>query len=110
MEIQSISSSTNVYLQSILKQTDLNAASSTKKSGASSGAKSSSASSESSSSTTYDVRDTNKDGIVSSQEKMAYILKLIEENRDKQTENGYNQLGQYSTESGSVQSTFLVNA
>jgi Ca2+-binding EF-hand superfamily protein len=79
-----------------------------------SSSKSSSASksnSSSSSSTTYDVKDTNKDGKVSVQEKLEYILKLLQENEDSATVlNEYNQSGEISTLSSSVSTTFSVQA
>lgn len=71
----------------------------------------SSGSSSSSSSTTYDVKDINKDGSVSAEEKLAYILKLLQENEDSQTVlNEYNQSGQTETSSSSITTTFSVKA
>jgi hypothetical protein len=84
-----------------------------KPSGPPPGGKTSTKSSESTSSTTitYDVQDTNKDGTVSLQEKMQYILKLIEENKQAQSNSQqYNQLGQSSMQSGGLLNTFSVDA
>jgi Ca2+-binding EF-hand superfamily protein len=72
---------------------------------------SSSTSSSSSSSTNYDVRDTDKDGEVSIQEKLAYILKQLEENPAKETtQSEYDRTGQTTESSNLVASTFSVKA
>jgi hypothetical protein len=113
MAIQSIGSSTTVDSQSMLKRMEANTTPPAKPSGPPPGAKTASKSTESSSSTTtnYDERDTNKDGTVSSQEKLQYALKLLEERRQKQAETqSYNQLGQPNTVPGNVINTFMVNA
>lgn len=76
-----------------------------------SSASSSKSTSSSSSSTTYDVKDTNKDGEVSTQEKLEYILKLLQENADSETVlNEYNQSGESVFSSSSVSTTFSVPA
>lgn len=68
-------------------------------------------SSSSSTSTTYDVRDTNKDGEVSIQEKLAYILKQLEENANSETtQSEYDSTGQTTESSSLVANTFSVKA
>ena len=72
---------------------------------------SSKSSSSSSTSTTYDVRDTNEDGEVSIQEKLAYILKQLEENANKETtQSGYDNTGQTTESSSLVANTFSIKA
>ncbi|MRS03769.1 hypothetical protein EG832_11200 [bacterium] len=79
--------------------------------GAGASSKSSSSSSSSSSSTSYDVRDTNKDGEVSIQEKLAYILKQLEENANAEnTQSGYDSTGQTTESSSLVANTFSIKA
>lgn len=71
----------------------------------------SSSSSSSSSSTTYDVRDTNEDGSVSAEEKLAYVLKLLQENESSDTVlSEYNKAGELSTSSSTVATTFSIKA
>jgi len=68
-------------------------------------------SSKSSSSQTYDVRDTNQDGEVSTQEKLEYILKLLEEQqKTESTQSQYSMSGQATESSSQVSTTFSVNA
>lgn len=72
---------------------------------------SSKSSSSSSTSTTYDVRDTNKDGEVSIQEKLAYILKQLEENANAETtQSEYDSTGQTAESNSSITSTFSIKA
>lgn len=72
---------------------------------------SSASSSSSSTTTTYDVKDTNKDGEVSTEEKLEYILKLLQENADSETVlNEYNQSGESVLSSSSVSTTFSIPA
>lgn len=67
--------------------------------------------SSSSSSTTYDIRDTDKDGEVSIQEKLAYILKQLEENaKTESTQSEYNSTGQSTESSSLVANTFSIKA
>jgi exo-beta-1,3-glucanase (GH17 family) len=73
-----------------------------------SGTKSSSSSSSSSATKTYDARDTNKDGVVSFQEQIAYDLKQVEEN-DKSSAT-YNQQGQTKPNTESLESKISVTA
>ena len=71
----------------------------------------SSSSSSSSSSTSYDVRDANKDGSVTAEEKLAYVLKLLQENEDSETVlSEYNKAGERTTSSATVSTTFSVKA
>ncbi len=73
--------------------------------------KSTSSGSSSSTSTSYDVRDTNKDGEVSIQEKLAYILKQLEENANAETaQSGYDSTGQTAESSSLVANTFSIKA
>lgn len=77
----------------------------------SSSSTSSSSSSSSSSSTTYDVRDANKDGNVTAEEKLAYVLKLLQENEDSETVlSEYNNAGERTTSSATISTTFSVKA
>lgn len=79
--------------------------------GAGASSKSSSSSSSSSASTTYDVRDTDKDGEVSIQEKLAYILKQLEENANTETtQSEYDSTGQATESSSLVANTFSIKA
>lgn len=79
--------------------------------GAGASSKSSSSNSSSSTSTTYDVRDTDKDGEVSIQEKLAYILKQLEENANADsTLSEYNSAGQTNESSSLVANTFSIKA
>ena len=72
---------------------------------------SSKSSSSSSASTTYDVRDTDKDGEVSIQEKLAYILKQLEENANAETtQSEYDSTGQATESSSLVANTFSIKA
>lgn len=74
-------------------------------------ASSKSSSSNSTSSTDYDVRDTDKDGDVSIQEKLAYILKQLEENaKTESTQSEYDSTGQTTEQSTLVANTFSVKA
>lgn len=71
----------------------------------------SSTSSSSSSSSTYDVRDTDEDGEVTIKEKLAYILKQLEENATAEaTQNEYNSTGQTKESSSLVANTFSIKA
>ncbi len=64
-----------------------------------------------SSSTTYDVRDTNKDGEVSVQEKLEYIMKLIEDNQKADAaESEYTASGEATFSSSQVSTTFSMKA
>ena len=73
--------------------------------------KASSSGTSGSSSTSYDVRDTNEDGEVSTQEKMDYILKLLQENAASEAVlSEYDQSGESIFSSSSVSTTFSVNA
>lgn len=73
--------------------------------------KSSSSGSASSTSTSYDVRDTDKDGEVSIQEKLAYILKQLEENAKADTsQSEYDSEGQTAESSSLVANTFSIKA
>ena len=70
-----------------------------------------SSSSGSSTTTTYDVRDTNEDGEVSTEEKLEYILKLIEEQQEADsTQNQYTLTGASTESSSMVTNTFSVKA
>jgi Ca2+-binding EF-hand superfamily protein len=72
---------------------------------------SSSSSSSSSTSTNYDVRDTNKDGTVSNKEKLAYILKQLQELENTDTsQNEYNQSGESTSSNSLISTTFSVSA
>ncbi len=72
---------------------------------------SSKSSSSSSTSSTYDVRDTDKDGEVSIQEKLAYILKQLEENANTEsTQSEYDSTGQTTESSSLVANTFSIKA
>lgn len=72
---------------------------------------SSSTSSTTSSTTTYDVKDTNEDGTVSAEEKLDYIIKLLEEAKNTDSASSeYSQTGQLSGLSSAVSSTFSVSA
>jgi len=71
----------------------------------------SASSSNSSSSSNYDVRDTDKDGEVTIQEKLAYILKQLEENANAETtQSGYDSTGQTTESSSLVANTFSIKA
>ncbi|MBA4383492.1 MAG: hypothetical protein C0410_02030, partial [Anaerolinea sp.] len=73
--------------------------------------KSSYSSSTSSSTTNYDVRDTDKDGEVSIQEKLAYILKQLEENANAElSQSEYDSTGQTTESSNLVATTFSIKA
>ena len=75
------------------------------------GAASKSSSSSSTSTTTYDVRDTDEDGEVSIQEKLAYILKQLEENaKTESTQSEYDNTGQMTESSSLVANTFSIKA
>jgi len=79
--------------------------------GAGASSKSSSSSSSNSTSTNYDVRDTDKDGEVTIQEKLAYILKQLEENANAETtQNEYDSTGQAAESSSLVANTFSIKA
>lgn len=79
--------------------------------GAGASSKSSSSSSTSSSSTNYDVRDTDEDGEVTIQEKLAYILQQLEENANAElTQSEYNSNGQVTESSNLVETTFSIKA
>ena len=70
-----------------------------------------STSSSSSTTTTYDVRDTNEDGEVSTEEKLEYILKLIQEQQEADsTQNQYTLTGASTESSSLVTNTFSVKA
>lgn len=76
-----------------------------------SASKSSSSSSTSSSSTNYDVRDTDEDGEVTVKEKLAYILKQLEENANAElSQSEYNSNGQATESSNLVETTFSIKA
>ena len=61
--------------------------------------------------TTYDVRDTNKDGEVSLEEKLDYILRLIQEKEEADSAtNQYNATGEATESSSTVSTTFSVIA
>jgi Ca2+-binding EF-hand superfamily protein len=74
------------------------------------GASGTSTSSTSSSTNKYNKMDANKDGVVSTQEKLEYILKLLEESETTDSaDSDYDQFGQPDTESSSVQNTFSLS-
>jgi Ca2+-binding EF-hand superfamily protein len=59
----------------------------------------------------YDKADLNKDGVVSAEERLEYALKQIEDNQSTDsTQNDYNQSGQITVSSTTVQSTFSFSA